>query len=204
MQKKDPRMDAYIAASAPFARPILRHLRKVVHAGCPDVQETMKWSMPHFDHNGIMCAMAAFRAHCSFGFWKGSLVLGANAVAEEKAMGQFGRITAISDLPAEETLIGYVRRAAELNAARVKSPSLPKQPRPKGTAAVPDDFTAALKKNRQAKRTFENFTPGKQNEYVEWVTSAKREATRAERLATSIEWLAEGKPRMWKYLPQGR
>jgi hypothetical protein len=197
---KDPRMDAYIANAAPFARPILKHLRKVVHAGCPGVLETMKWSMPHFEHKGIMCGMAAFQQHCTFSFWKGALIFGEGEIAEERAMGQFGRITKIGDLPKEAVLIGYVRKAVELNDSAVPTPTRRKPAEKRPELAMPDDFAAALKKNAAAEKTFVSFPPGKQREYVEWITEAKRPATRATRLATSMEWLAEGKPRMWKYL----
>ena len=197
MGKKDPRIDTYISKAAPFAQPILKHLRKVVHAGCPEVEETIKWSMPHFDYEGVLCGMAAHKQHCSFGFWKGSLVLG-DAAADEKAMGQFGRITTVSDLPAEKVLLSYVRKAAELNKAGVKSPDRARPEKPIAVE-VPDYFTSALRKNKQAQATFDAFSPGKRKDYVEWVTSAKREETRAERLATAIEWLAEGKSRNWKY-----
>ena len=198
MGKKDPRIDAYIATAAPFAQPILKHIRKVVHTGCPQAEETLKWSMPHFDYKGVLCGMAAHKQHCSLGFWKGSLVLG-DAAADEKAMGQFGRITAISDLPAEQVLIGFVRKAAELNDAGVKSPDRAKPKQAAPPPEVPDYFTAALRKNKQALATFEAFSPGKRKDYVEWVTSAKREETRTERLATAIAWMAEGKSRNWKY-----
>lgn len=203
MPRKDPRIDAYIAKSAPFARPILKHLRKVVHAGCPKVEETMKWRMPHFDYKGLMCGMAAFKAHCSFGFWReAALALGGQGEHSEN-MGQFGRLTSIADLPDKQTLIGYVRKAVEIKDGGVKSPSGSKPREKRKPLEVPDDFTAALKKNLQAKKTFENFSAGKQRDYVEWVIEAKRDATRQERLMTSIQWLAEGKPRMWIYLPKG-
>lgn len=198
MGKKDPRIDAYIANAAPFAQPILRHIRKVVHAGCPEAEEMMKWSMPHFDYKGVLCGMAAHKQHCSLGFWKRSLVLG-DAAADEKAMGQFGRITAISDLPAEQVLISYVRKAAELNDAGVRSPARVKPKQAAAPLDVPDYFSAALRKNKQAMAIFEGFSRGKRKDYVEWVTSAKREETRAERLTTAVEWIAEGKSRNWKY-----
>ncbi len=117
MPKKDPRLDAYIAKSAPFAQPILKQLRKVVHAGCPEVEETLKWSMPHFDYKGPLCGMAAFKRHGSFGFWKAALILPVDLGIERKGMGQFGPITTLSDLPTEEILVGYVRKAVELNEA---------------------------------------------------------------------------------------
>jgi len=201
MAKKDPRIDAYITKAATFAQPILKHLRKVVHAGCPDVEETVKWSMPHFDYKGPMCAMAAFKAHATFGFWKASLVFEGNKVVDEKAMGQFGCLRTVADLPEDKVLIEYVRKAVALNDAGLKVPGRSK-PAKKPPLEMPDDFAAALKKNAKAGKTFHEFTPGKQREYVEWVTEAKREETRRQRLATSIEGLAEGKPYHWKYQPK--
>ena len=199
MATKDPRIDAYIAKSADFAKPILKHLRKVVHAGCPEVEETMKWSMPHFDYKGVMCGMAAFKEHCAFGFWKESLILG-DGKTYKSGMGSFGCIKSLADLPNEKTLIGYVKKAAALNEAGIKAPGRT-QPKKRPAIGVPDYFAAALKKNAKARKTFEGFVPSKQREYLEWVTEAKRDETRNERLATSIKWLAEGKSRHWKYEP---
>jgi uncharacterized protein YdeI (YjbR/CyaY-like superfamily) len=200
MATKDPRIDAYIAKSAAFAQPILNHLRKVVHAGCPKVEETMKWSMPHFDYKGMMCGMAAFKEHCAFGFWKETLIFDADKTAEKTAMGSFGCIRSLRDLPSEKTLIGYVKKAATLNDAGIKAPGRTK-PRKREPIEVPDYFTAALKKNPRARKTFESFSPSHRREYLEWITEAKREETRNQRLATSIKWLAEGKARNWKYMP---
>jgi len=200
MATKDPRIDAYIAKAPAFAKPILKHLRKVVHAGCPDVEETIKWSMPHFDHKGILAGMAAFKQHCAFGFWKGSLVIDDGRAAEKTGIGSFGCIKSLADLPNEKTLVGYVKKAAALNEAGIKAPGRT-QPKKREPLAVPPDFAAALKKNAKARKTFEAFAPSKQRDYLEWVTEAKREETRRERLATSIEWLAQGKARHWKYAP---
>ena len=200
MASKDPRIDAYIAKSADFAQPILKHLRKVVHASCPQVEETMKWSMPHFDYKGVMCGMAAFKEHCAFGFWKESLIFGSGKAPEKTGMGSFGCIKSLSDLPNEKTVIGYVKKAAALNEAGIKAPgrTLPKKRPPLPT---PDDFAGALKKNAKARKTFENFSPSHRREYVQWVIEAKRDETRKQRLATSVKWLAEGKARNWKYQP---
>ncbi len=197
MPKRNPAIDTYIAEAAPFARPILKHLRKLVHTACPAIEETIKWSNPAFDYKGMIAGMAAFKEHCAFGFWKESLVFAGKRPKEKEAMGQFGRITRVSDLPNDETIIAYVRRAVALNEAGIK---VPRPPKTKTTALpVPADFAAALAKNAKARRTFEGFTPGKRNEYVAWVTEAKRKATRRQRLATSIEWLAQGKSQSWKY-----
>jgi uncharacterized protein YdeI (YjbR/CyaY-like superfamily) len=200
MATKDPRIDAYIAKSADFAKPILKHLRKVVHAGCPQVAETIKWSMPHFDYKGVMCGMAAFKEHCAFGFWKADLILDRDKQAEKSGMGSFGCIKSLKDLPGEKTLIGYVKKAAALNEAGIKAPGRT-QPKKRETLPMPDYFTAALKKNAKARKTFEGFSPSHRREYIQWITEAKREETRNERLATSIKWLAEGKARNWKYMP---
>jgi len=200
MATKDPNIDAYIAKSATFAKPILKHLRKVVHAGCPQVEETMKWSMPHFDYKGMLCGMAAFKEHCSFGFWKESLILGQDRAAEKAGMGSFGCIRSMADLPNEKTLIGYVKKAAALNEAGIRAPGRSK-PAKREPIEIPDYFAAALKKNARARKTFEALSPSHRREYLEWVTEAKREETRKQRLAMSIKWLAEGKARNWKYMP---
>ena len=200
MAKKDPLVDAYIGKSAPFAQSILKHLRRVIHAGCPEVEETIKWQFPHFDHKGMMCSMAAFKQHCAFGFWKGELIFKGDKRAKLEAMRHFGRIASLADLPPEEILIGYVRKAAQLNEAGVKSPAR-SRPKKKSPLKIPEYFSAALKKNPKARATFEDFTPSNQREYVEWLGDAKRDETRDQRLKTSILWLAEGKPRNWKYMP---
>ena len=197
MPKRDPRIDAYIASSADFAQPILNHLRRLVHAACPDVEETMKWNFPHFLHRGMLCSMAAFKAHCTFGFWKGKLLFAGRAPAES-AHGQFGRLLSLADLPSDNILLGYIRKAAELNEAGVKAPARPK-PGAKRELVVPDYFLAALGKNKKAQATFENFSPSHRREYVEWITEAKQEETRARRMQTALGWLAKGKPRHWKY-----
>jgi uncharacterized protein YdeI (YjbR/CyaY-like superfamily) len=201
MGKKDPRVDSYIAKSADFAKPILKHIRGLVHATCPEVEETMKWSMPHFQHRGNLCYMAAFKQHCSFGFWKRSLIFQQDENApqsEGQALGQFGRITSISDLPAEKVLIGYITEAVRLNEAGVKRPAQDKSKVKK--LVVPDYFMSALRKNKKALAVFEKFSPSHKREYVEWITEAKTEETRQRRMATALEWMAEGKPRNWKYM----
>ncbi len=195
--KKDGRVDAYVAKAAPFARPILKHLRKIVHAGCPEAQETIKWGFPHFEHHGVLCGMAAFKNHCAFGFWKAELILDGDEPARRDAMGQFGRITNLSALPNEQMLIGYVRKAAKLNDAGIKNPGRSKGRKP---LEMPDYFAAALQKNPKAKKTFENFNPTNRREYIEWVTEAKRDETRERRLEMSMLWLSQGKPRNWKYM----
>ena len=202
MAKKDPRIDAYIAKAAPFAKPILKHLRALVHKGCPEVEETMKWSFPNFDYKGIMCSMAAFKEHCSFGFWKADLILkqeNRSSSTDGDGMGQFGRITSLAHLPKDEVLLGYIREAKRLNDEGIKRPSVPK-PKVKKELVVPPYLVAALQKKKPALTTFENFSYSHKKEYVEWLTEAKTEETRNRRLETAVAWLAEGKPRNWKYM----
>lgn len=199
MPTTDPRVDAYIANAAEFARPILTYLREIVHDACPDVEETIKWRFPVFTYHGMLCNMAAHSQHCSFGFWQAELVLGESATGERDGMGNFGRITRIEDLPSRATLKRYVQKAARLNAQGIRKHGSSKPRAQRTEIVVPDDLAAALAKNEAARMTFERFSPSHRREYVEWVTEAKRPETRARRVATTVEWLAEGKTRNWKY-----
>jgi uncharacterized protein YdeI (YjbR/CyaY-like superfamily) len=193
---RDDRIDAYIARQADFARPILEWLRAMVHAACPDVEETLKWSAPAFMYKGKQLAMmAAFKAHATFGFWHGKLVVG-EGQAQQNAMGQFGRLASVADLPEEEVFVALVRKAMGLIDAGVK-PVRDKTARP--VLQTPDDLRAALDANAAAAATFDGFPPGARRDYVEWVVDAKRPETRAKRIAQAVEWMAEGKKRNWKY-----
>ena len=198
MPSNDPRIDAYIEKSADFAKPILEHLRKLVHKACPEVEETWKWSFPNFTYKGMLCSMAAFKQHASFGFWKQSL-LETDAFPKNKtAMGSFGRITTLKDLPSDKVIIGLIRQAMELNEKGINVQKA-KKPAEKKEIVVPDDLAAALAKDKKAKAQFEKFSNSHRKEYVMWITEAKTEPTRLKRLATTIEWLSEGKSRNWKY-----
>ena len=198
MGKRDVRVDAYISKAADFAKPILNQLREAVHASCPDVEEDMKWSFPHFMYKGMLCSMASFKEHAAFGFWKGSLIFGDQAKSGE-AMGQLGRLTKPSDLPAKKVLAGYIKSAMALNDDGVKVARVPKRAAPKAVR-VPEDLAAALKKNKKAHATFEGFSPSHKREYIEWITEAKTAGTRARRLETAVEWMGQGKSRNWKYV----
>jgi uncharacterized protein YdeI (YjbR/CyaY-like superfamily) len=195
--KRDPKVDAYIELSAEFARPILRHLRKLVHQGCPAAQEAVKWSMPFFLHQGILCHMAAFKEHCSFGFWGPGMraLLKKDGLSSTGAMGSLGAITSLNDLPDDKTLLRYIREAVKFK--ETGGPARATKPRP--PAKVPADLAAALRKDKKAAANFEKFTAYQRREYVEWITEAKQQETREKRMAIAIEWLAEGKVRNWKY-----
>ena len=198
MGKRDVRVDAYISKAADFAKPILNQLREAVHASCPDVEEDMKWSFPHFMYKGMLCSMASFKEHAAFGFWKGSLIFGDQAKSGE-AMGQLGRLTKPSDLPAKKVLAGYIKSAMALNDDGVKVARVPKRAAPKAVR-VPEDLAAALKKNKKAHAAFAGFSPSHKREYIEWITEAKTAGTRARRLETAVDWMGEGKSRNWKYV----
>jgi uncharacterized protein YdeI (YjbR/CyaY-like superfamily) len=197
MGKRDPRFDAYIEKQADFARPILEHVREVVHAACPDVVETMKWSSPSYEYKGILCGMAAFKQHAVFGFWKHELVVGAMDAKAKEAMGSFGRLQKVSDLPSKAQLTRMVKKAMQLNDEGVKA--VRQKTGPRKTYAMHPDFKAALSRNKKARATYDEFSPSHQREYLEWIGEAKGDETRERRIATSVEWLAEGKSRNWKY-----
>jgi uncharacterized protein YdeI (YjbR/CyaY-like superfamily) len=193
--KRDPRVDAYIAKSADFAKPILRHLREVVHEACPPAEETIKWGFPHFTHEGILCGMAAFKEHCALVLWKGSLIVGNG---NRDAMGHLGKITRLSDLPSKKVLASYIRQTVKLNEAGVKSPARSK-PKAKKAVVIPAELKRALAANKAAAAKFEAFPPSHKREYAEWIAEAKGADTRKRRVDQAIEWISSGKSRNWKY-----
>lgn len=202
MQNRDERIDHYISKSADFAKPILIHFRELVHKACPDVKETIKWGFPHFDYMGIICSMAAFKKHCAIGFWKASLMKDSLLIKNaesEAAMGHYGKITSLKDLPSNKKIISHIKEAMMLNEKGIKLPAK-KSAASKKEIVVPDYFLKALEKNRKAFTTFQNFSPSHKREYVDWITEAKTLETRSKRIETAINWLAEGKPRNWKYM----
>ena len=199
MGKKDKRVDAYIEKAQPFAKPILHHLRELVHTGCPEVQETIKWGFPSFDYKGPFCSMASFKEHCAFGFWKAALMKDAEKMKDnqQNAMGNAGKIKSLGDLPKDKVLMGWLQEAAKLNDEGVKLP--PRKKTEKTDLVIPDYFMKTIGKNKKAAKVFEAFSSSHKREYVQWVMEAKTENTRNRRMATAIEWIAEGKGRNWKY-----
>lgn len=198
MGERDPRIDACIAKAEPFARPILEHLRALVHEACPDADETIKWGMPFFVAGGTpLCHMAAFKRHAAFGFWRHVEVMGGERPAE--GMGSFGKLATLDDLPPKRTLVALLERAAALNASGTK----PVRATPKRTPAplpeLPADFAAAMDAASAARRAWDAFAPSHRREYLDWILGAKRAETRAKRIAQAVEWLAEGKSRNWKH-----
>jgi uncharacterized protein YdeI (YjbR/CyaY-like superfamily) len=197
MPKTDPRIDAYIEQAADFAKPILLHIRSLVHQACPEITETMKWSFPHFDYKGIVCSMAAFKRHCAFGFRKQSLLESDAFPKEKTAMGSFGRITSLKDLPADSEMISLIKKAVALNEAGIKAEK--KKPQPPKELKVPEALAAALAKNKKARAAFDKLSYSHRKEYIEWIEGAKTEPTRLKRIATTLEWITEGKSLNWKY-----
>ena len=203
MAKKDKRIDAYIKKAQPFAQPILKKLRELIHKGNPEVIETVKWGMPSFDYKGPFCSFAAFKEHAVFGFWKYKLIKDPKGYLGEifnkggGSMGNLGRMTSVQDLPPDNAIIDFVKQAKKLNDDGVKLP--PRAKKPKVELTIPSYFITAVKKNKKALTVFENFSPSSKKEYVMWVVEAKTEETRASRLKTAVEWISEGKRRNWKY-----
>lgn len=196
------KIDAYISNSEEFAKPILAHLRELIHKTCPDVEEAWKWSFPNFMYRGaILCSMAAFKQHCSFGFWKAALMEdgdGILAVSDKVSMGHLGKITSLGDLPKDAVLKKYIKAAMKLNEEGVKPPPKTK-PIERKEIKTPAYFSALLENNVKAKTVFEAFNYSNRKEYIEWFAEAKTEATRGKRMAQALEWLEEGKSRNWKY-----
>jgi len=191
--KRDPRVDAYIDGVAPFAKPIIMQVREVVHVACPDIVETLMWGHPSFDHHGIVCGMSAFKEHCVVSFWKAALLGDPTLLRRE--------VKSVDDLPSPRAFARLVKQAAKLNEDGVTVPEEPrKRPSETRTLDVPDVLTNALRKNKKAQATFEAFSYSNKREYVEWITEAKSGDTRQKRLEQAIEWIAEGKPRNWKYM----
>jgi len=205
MEQYDARVDAYIEKAAPFAQPILKHIRQVIHAASPLITENIKWGMPFFEYKGPVCQIAAFKAHCAFGFWRASRLDDPGHLlntGEESSAGSFGRINTMADLPAVAVLTEFVLQAIKLNETGEKGTmrnATKKAPAEKKELVMPDYFEALLNQNPKAKETFEKFSPSHKKEYLEWVIDAKTDATREKRLQTTMEWLTEGKMRMWKY-----
>ncbi|MFO1077232.1 MAG: YdeI/OmpD-associated family protein [Planctomycetota bacterium] len=197
MVTRDKRIDAYIEKAPDFAKPVLTAIRAAVHAACPDVVETIKWRNPSFEHHGLLCGMAAFKQHCTFGFWKHTLVCGDSDKGRE-AWGSFGRLLSVKDLPPKTAMAKLVKKAMKLNEEGVKVEKPKHTPKPK--PAMPPALKKALAGNALARKQWAAFTPGKQREYMEWIGEAKSDATRQRRLDDAIAWIAEGKPRNWKYM----
>jgi uncharacterized protein YdeI (YjbR/CyaY-like superfamily) len=202
MGKKDKRVDDYIRKAQPFAQPILKHLRKLIHEANPEVEETIKWGMPSFEYKGPYVGIASFKQHAVMGFWKNALLKDPKGYLQERsnkggeAMGHLGRIESIEDLPPDKVIIDFIKQAKKLNDEGIKQVRVTK---PKAALAIPDLLIAALKRNKAAKATFDAFNPSNKRDYVEWLTEAKTDATREKRLDQAIEWMAEGKARHWKY-----
>ena len=211
MATKDPRVDAYIEKAPAYAKPILKKLRGLVRKGCPDIAETIKWGMPSFEYKGPFCGMAAFKQHCVFGFWKSALLFdktgdkqsGGKQNGEQKlnwgAPGRDpvpARITSVDEMPADSVILALIKKAKKLNDEGVK---LPKRTTKRKPLPMPKEFASALSRSRVAEAKFEAFPPSHKREYIEWIIEAKTDETRERRIATAVEWIAQGKSRNWKY-----
>jgi uncharacterized protein YdeI (YjbR/CyaY-like superfamily) len=203
MAKFDDRIDDYIAKSAEFAKPILKHLRELVHRASPDITETMKWSAPFFEYNGVLCFMMAFKQHAGFGFWKADRLPDLHGIIlDEGNAGSIGKLTSLDDIPDDDILIWYIRQAIALKDTPKTAKPAVKKAAPKSATidlATPDYLAELLNQTQEAKIYFENFSPSQKKEYITWFEDAKSEATRNKRLQEGLEWIKEGKTRHWKY-----
>jgi hypothetical protein len=202
MPKNDKRVDAYIAKAQPHAKPTLTRIREWVHEAAPDCEEDIKWGAPAFMQNGILLIMAGFKNHCAVNFWKGSTFIPEDIRSGEGA-GNIGKIFDVSDLPSKKQFTAWVKIAIQRNGedgANRQAPAKRPPAKRKKPIETPDYFAAALKKSKKATATWHAFSPSHQREYLEWITGAKGEDTRLRRMAQAVEWLAEGKPRNWKYM----
>jgi uncharacterized protein YdeI (YjbR/CyaY-like superfamily) len=197
MPKTDKRVDAYVADAKDFAKPILERLRAIVHEGCPDCEETIKWGHPSFTYHGILCGMIAFKERCALHFWKSNL-LWPKGENDPEWQALLYQMKTVSDVPPKKTLLALIGKAMELNETGAKLPKAP--PKEKKALVMPPVFMAAIKKNKKAQAAFDGFSPSHKREYIEWITDAKVEATRDRRIAQAVKWMAEGKPRNWKYM----
>jgi uncharacterized protein YdeI (YjbR/CyaY-like superfamily) len=197
MPKTDRRIDAYIAKAPEYARPIISKVREMVHQAAPECEETLKWGHPTFMQNGILCGVAAFKEYCAVNFWKATLILGEGAQQTGSA-GVLGKIHSVKDLPPKTVFAGYVKRAVELNVSGTKAPRPPAKP--KKPVSMPDDFRKAISRSAKLRDNFEAFSQSHKREYIEWITDAKQDVTRAKRIDQAVAWIAEGKPRNWKYM----
>jgi uncharacterized protein YdeI (YjbR/CyaY-like superfamily) len=193
---RDPRIDAYIAKAAPFARPILEHVRARVHSAAPEAEETIKWSAPGFTIDGkILLMMAAFKQHAALNFWRGQEL--GDGSPKAGAMGQFGRLTSVDDMPPDSELDALIREAAAL--ARTAPAPRKAKHQPKPPAELHPEFAKALDANPKARTTLDGFPPSARRDYLDWIAEAKQDKTRAKRIADAVEWLSVGKRRHWKY-----
>lgn len=200
MDIKPKTVDDYIHLAEPFAQPVLIHLRNLVHTACPQVEEALKWGMPHFIYKTNLCAMASFKHHCSFMIHKAALIVASQDVLKPigtSGMGNFGKIKSLSDLPSDEIILGLLQRAIELTDQGIELPKIKKSIQ---VPDLPEDFREALQERMEVYDQFESMAPSHRKEYIEWISDAKREATRQQRIATAVEWISQGKGRNWKYM----
>jgi len=202
MKQFNRKVDEYIAKSADFAQPILRHLRQIIHDNCPGVEEDIKWGTPHYSYNGDhLCMMAGFKNHCSFSLYKAELMKDKalqDSVKAGKKFGYMDKIKDLSELPSKKILVGYLKEAMEINAKGIAKPR-PVNEKGKTQVIAPLAFTNALKKNKKASSVFESKSPSFQKEYIKWIAEAKTDETGNKRIKQAIEWIEEGKGRFWQY-----
>jgi uncharacterized protein YdeI (YjbR/CyaY-like superfamily) len=181
----------------PFAKPILKRLRTIIHKACPQVTEDIKWGKPFYLYQDrVLCATMGFKKHCALVFWKSALIKKKNGKKAIEDLKLLRRISLLEELPSERDLVAYFQLAMHFNEPTTKLPPREKRSAP---MKVPGELTSALRANPKALKTFNSFTPSKKKDYIYWIIGAKTEETRERRLETAIDWMNAGKSRNWKY-----
>jgi uncharacterized protein YdeI (YjbR/CyaY-like superfamily) len=199
--KHNPKVDAYAEKIEDFAKPVLAHLRALIHATCPEVIEEVKWGNPHFDYKGdMMCIFAAYKKHCSFTFYKDALMGDARLRANDgvpAAQRFMGKLTDLADLPPDRELKSWIKESMKLNEQGIKLPA--RETKAPKEAGMPAAFAEKLQASPKIMAIFEGKSASFQKEYKVWIGEAKTDATRDKRIEEAMAWIAEGKGRFWKY-----
>jgi len=147
------------------------------------LEETLKWGTPTYTIEGKnVLGLAGFKNHCALWFHQGVFLKDEKGVlinAQEgttKGLRQW-RFEKGDQLP-KTLLKSYVKEAiANQKAGKTIKPQIQTQ-----KPSIPVELQQALTGSKKVKSAFEKLTPGKQREYAQHISDAKREATRQARV----------------------
>lgn len=195
MNEASENITAYIEKATPEFKEVMIALRSVLNNPNFDIKEDWKWGAPNFNNEGMICWLAHFRNHVGMNFFKGTLIKDKYNLfthyREEKGNRQL-KFSDINQIIPEQ-IEYYIEEAIKLNQENIKVV------KKEIDTSLPLDLETELNNNPKAKMFFESLAPSYKRDYIEWIEEAKREATRTKRLATTMEWLSEGKKKNWKY-----
>lgn len=199
MSNHNKKVDEYIFKMADFAKPILTHLRQIIFETCPDVEEDIKWGIPHYGYKGDhLVMMAGFKQHCSFSLYKAELMkdkMIQESVKAGKKFGYMDKVKDLSELPNKKVLTAYIKEAMELNSSGISKPKVVKE---KVEVVAPKEFIEALEQDKIAFSVYESKSPSFRKNYIIWIADVKTDETRQKRITQSLEWIREGKDRFWQ------